>query len=88
VPVDERRRWAGADSIGREAGEGEDRLPTTLEGLKVTKGGLVCYLFFSGKGREDIAKEVATAFRLTETQAGKIARRITGRAASPSGPSS
>lgn len=57
-----------------------DRLPTTLDELKASKGGLICYLFFTGKGREEIAREVATSFKLTDTQAGKITRRITGRA--------
>ena len=57
-----------------------DRLPASLEELKASKGGLVTYLFLSGKEKEDIAKELKTAFKLTDDQAGKIVRRITGRA--------
>ena len=57
-----------------------DRLPASLEELKASKGGLVTYLFLSGKEKEDVAKELKTAFRLTDDQAGKIVRRITGRA--------
>ncbi len=64
----------------KAAKEPADRLPTTLDELKASKGGLVCYLFFSGKGREEITKELVTEFKLTETQAAKITRRITGRA--------
>lgn len=60
--------------------EPADRLPTTLDELKASKGGLVCYLFFTGKGREEIAMELAAAFKLTDVQAAKITRRITGRA--------
>lgn len=29
-----------------------DRLPSTIAELKATKGGLVCYLFFSGKAKD------------------------------------
>jgi hypothetical protein len=57
-----------------------DRLPASLEELKASKGGLVTFLFLSGKEKEDIAKELKTAFKLTDDQAGKIVRRITGRA--------
>ena len=57
-----------------------DRLPASLEELKASKGGLVTYLFLSGKEKEDVAKELKTAFKLTDDQAGKIVRRITGRA--------
>ena len=57
-----------------------DRLPASLEELKASKGGLVTFLFVSGKEKEDIAKELKTAFKLTDDQAGKIVRRITGRA--------
>ena len=57
-----------------------DRLPASLEELKASKGGLVTFLFLSGKEKEDVAKELKTAFKLTDDQAGKIVRRITGRA--------
>lgn len=60
-------------------GEATDRLPTTLAELKETKGGFVAHLFLSGKDRDAIAKELAAAFKLTEAQALKITRRITGR---------
>jgi len=61
-------------------GEPADRLPMTVEELKATKGGLVCFLFFSGKDTEPIAKELKAAFKLSDVQAVKIVRRITGRA--------
>ncbi|MHB9007739.1 MAG: hypothetical protein ACYDC1_12485 [Limisphaerales bacterium] len=57
-----------------------DRVPASLEELKASKGGLVTFLFLSGKEKEDVAKELKTAFKLTDDQAGKIVRRITGRA--------
>ena len=57
-----------------------DRLPLTLDELKATKGGLVCYLFFSGKEKAEIVTELQAAFKLGEAQAAKIVRRITGRA--------
>ena len=57
-----------------------DRLPSTLDELKATKGGLVCYLFFSGKEKAEITTELQAAFKLGEAQAAKIVRRITGRA--------
>jgi hypothetical protein len=60
--------------------EPADRLPTTVEKLKESKSGLVTYLFLSGKEKEDIAKELKAAFKLTDGQAAKIVRRITGRA--------
>ncbi len=60
--------------------EPADRLPTSVEELKETKGGLVTYLFLSGKQKEDIAKELAATFKLPEAQAVKVVRRITGRA--------
>ncbi len=59
--------------------EPADRLPTTVDELKETKGGLVTYLFLSGKEKEDIAKELGDAFKLPEAQAVKVVRRITGR---------
>ena len=60
-------------------GESTDRLPTTLKELKETKGGLVATLFLSGKDRDGIAQELKAAFKLSEAQAVKITRRITGR---------
>jgi len=57
-----------------------DRLPATVEELKESKGGLVTFLFLSGRDKEDIAKELKAAFKLTDGQAAKIVRRITGRA--------
>ncbi|MCP5521301.1 MAG: hypothetical protein H7A46_07110 [Verrucomicrobiales bacterium] len=61
-------------------GERPDRLPSTLDELKATKGGLVSHLFFSGKGKDEIAKEVQAVFKLGEARAAKIVRRVTGRA--------
>jgi hypothetical protein len=60
--------------------EPADRLPGTVEELKATKGGLVCFLFLSRKGRNEIAAELKAAFKLTDIQAVKTVRRITGRA--------
>ena len=60
-------------------GEATDRLPTTLDELKETKGGFVAFHFLTGKDKDAIAKDLAAAFKLTEPQAAKIVRRITGR---------
>ena len=60
-------------------GEVTDRLPTTLDELKETKGGFVAHLFLTGKDKDAIAKELAAAFKLADAQAVKITRRITGR---------
>jgi hypothetical protein len=60
-------------------GESSDRLPTTLDELKETKGGFVASQFLAGKDRDTIAKDLASTFKLTEPQATKIVRRITGR---------
>ncbi|MCZ7636693.1 MAG: hypothetical protein M5U12_12080 [Verrucomicrobia bacterium] len=57
-----------------------DRLPSSVQELKESKSGLVTFLFLTGKDKEDITKELQTAFSLTEGQAVKIIRRITGRA--------
>jgi len=46
--------------------EPADRLPTTVEELKESKSGLVSFLFLSGKEKQDIAKELKTAFKLTD----------------------
>jgi len=60
--------------------EAVDRLPSTIEELKESKSGLVSFLFLSGKDKDAIAAELKTAFKLTDGQAAKIVRRITGRA--------
>jgi len=60
--------------------EPADRLPATVDELKAGKAGLATYLFLSGKGKEEIAGELKTAFKLSDTQAAKIVRRIVGRA--------
>lgn len=72
-----------ASKAVKDTAEGDsepvDRLPTTLAELKETKSGLVAYLHLTGKDKEAIAKELKAAFKLNETQAVKITRRITGR---------
>ena len=60
--------------------EPADRLPTTVAELKESKSGLVTFLHLSGKDKDAIAQEVAATFKLAESQAVKIVRRITGRA--------
>jgi hypothetical protein len=60
--------------------EPADRLPATVDELKAGKAGLATYLFLSGKGKEEIAAELKTAFKLSDTQATKVTRRIVGRA--------
>ncbi len=57
-----------------------DRLPTTIAELKESKSGLVTFLFLSGRDKDEIAKELQATFKLAESQAVKIVRRITGRA--------
>jgi hypothetical protein len=64
---------------GKVKGESSDRLPATIEEMKASKGGLVCYLFLSGKDKAETAKELKAAFNLSDAQAAKITRRITGR---------
>ena len=64
----------------KEDSEPVDRLPSTIDELKASKSGLVAYLFLSGKDKEAIAAELKAAFKLPDTQAVKIVRRITGRA--------
>ena len=59
--------------------EATDRLPTTLDELKETKGGFVAFHFLTGKDKDAIAKDLAAAFKLSEPQAAKIVRRITSR---------
>ena len=60
-------------------GEATDRLATTLDELKETKGGFVAFHFLTGKDKDAIAKDLAAAFKLSEPQAAKIVRRITSR---------
>ncbi|HNQ90860.1 MAG TPA: hypothetical protein PKM73_19775 [Verrucomicrobiota bacterium] len=57
-----------------------DRLPSTVAELKESKSGLVTFLFLSGKDKDEIARELQATFKLAESQAVKIVRRITGRA--------
>ena len=64
----------------KRAKEPADRLPATVEELKAGKAGLATYLFLSGKGKDEIAGELKSAFKLSDTQAAKITRRIVGRA--------
>jgi hypothetical protein len=64
----------------KRAKEPADRLPATVEELKAGKAGLATYLFLSGKGKDEIAAELKSAFKLSATQAAKIVRRIVGRA--------
>ena len=74
------KRAPAAKVEAKADSEPAGRLPATVEELKATKGGLVTFLFLSGKGKEEIAAELKTAFRLTDVQAVKTVRRITGRA--------
>jgi hypothetical protein len=67
------------DRKAKVEGESADRLPVTIDELKASKSGLVCYLFLSGKDKPEITKELKAAFDLNDTQADKITRRITGR---------
>jgi hypothetical protein len=60
--------------------EAADRLPTTIEELKETKSGLVAWMHVAGKEKDEIAKAVKDTFKVSEAQAVKIVRRITGRA--------
>jgi hypothetical protein len=83
APVKAAKAGAEAAKPARKAkddAEPVDRLPATVEELKASKSGLVSYLFLSGKGKDEIAAELRTAFKLPDEQAVKIARRITGRA--------
>ncbi len=47
--------------------------------MSETKGGLVATLFLGGKEKDDIALQLKAAFKLSDEQAVKITRRITGR---------
>jgi hypothetical protein len=63
----------------KPAKEPADRLPTTIDDLKDGKAGLATYLLLTGKGKDEIAGEVKEAFKVSDTQAAKIVRRIDGR---------
>ncbi len=74
------KRNGTAKTAKESKGEPADRLPGNLDELKASKGGLVAFLFLSGKGKDEIAQKMKTAFKLPDAQAVKIVRRITGRA--------
>jgi hypothetical protein len=80
APRAEREPTAKTDARPEADSEPTDRLPGSLEELKATKGGPVSFLFLSGQDKDAIANELKTAFNLTDAQAVKIVRRITGRA--------
>jgi hypothetical protein len=63
----------------KRAKEPADRLPSTVDELKAGKAGLATYLFLTGKGKDEIAGELKVAFKLSDTQAAKITRRVLGR---------
>ena len=63
----------------KKAKQPADRLPATVEELKAGKAGLATYLFLSGKDKDAIASELKRAFKLSDTMAVKITRRIVGR---------
>ncbi|MCL4181734.1 MAG: hypothetical protein KJ072_28865 [Verrucomicrobia bacterium] len=69
-----------AAKVQKKAKEPTDRLPSNLDELKAGKAGLATYLFLSGKGKDEIAGELKSAFKLSDTQAAKITRRVLGRA--------
>jgi hypothetical protein len=69
-------KQAKASKAGSETA---DRLPASIEELKASKSGPVCDLFLAGKDKEEIAKEFKASFNLSDTQAAKIIRWITGR---------
>jgi hypothetical protein len=55
-------------------------LQTRRHGGREASWSRIAYLFLSGKDKEAIAAELKAAFKLPDTQAVKIVRRITGRA--------
>ena len=69
-----------AKAAKAEKPETGDRLPSSVDELKGSKGGLVAFLFLAGRDRDGIASELKAAFKLSDEQALKITRRITGRA--------
>ena len=70
---------ANAAAKGEDDGEASDRLPTSVKELKETKGGFVATLYLAGKSKDLIARDLKLAFKLSDAQAVKITRRITGR---------
>ena len=82
APKAKRQAAPKVEKVAKAESDSEpaDRLPTTVEELKASKGGLVTFLLLSGKDKAEIAKELKAAFKLSEEQAVKIVRRITGRA--------
>ncbi len=80
VPKAKRQPAAKPAKTAKLAKEPADRLPSTLDELKAGKAGLATYLFLSGKGKDEIAAELKSAFKLSDSQAAKIVRRIVGRA--------
>ena len=94
VPAPEQNGKAKAPKAKKEPAakvekdeEPADRLPTTVAELKESKSGLVTFLHLSGKEKDDIAKELATTFKLADAQAVKIVRRIPAGRGSSAGPS-
>ncbi|MBE7501480.1 MAG: hypothetical protein HS113_14495 [Verrucomicrobiales bacterium] len=81
APKDEKAEKVAKKAKAKADADAEtgDRLPGNLDELKATKGGLVSFLFLSGKDKEAIAAELKTAFKLGDAHAAKIVRRITGR---------
>ena len=79
-PANGRRQLAAKVEKPEADTETSDRLPGSVEELKESKSGLVAFLFLSGKEKEAIANELKAAFKLSDAQALKITRRITGRA--------
>jgi len=65
---------------GFSAGEGENNAAHGRgKPRRRPKGGFVAFHFLTGKDKDAIAKDLAASFKLTEPQAAKIVRRITGR---------
>ena len=79
APKAKRQPAAKPKKAAKRAKEPADRLPTTVDELKAGKAGLATYLFLSGKGKDEIAGELKSAFKLSDTQSAKIVRRIVGR---------
>ena len=80
TPKAKRQLVAKPVKAAKRAKEPADRLPSTVEELKAGKAGLATYLFLSGKGKDEIEGELKAAFKLSDTQAAKITRRVLGRA--------
>jgi hypothetical protein len=80
APEAKRQPAAKPAKAAKRAKVTADRLPPTLDELKAGKAGLATYLFLSGKGRDEITAELKSAFKLSDTHAAKITRRVLGRA--------